>query len=273
MGNKLLPVPPYEGTEPYIYFAFAEADRARVWRLMRPLLRRGCRIWYCLGAAGSAEALLHRQERAAGAALTLLYLSDAACEDRDTKGFVLVNQKYHRPILCLDPDESDRRLSMNLREDVPHLPIHRYAGDAARENAIIHAEGFSQEMLGEPVRVGGNWLGRLAVLFCVLALLLGGVAFVGVTRLHWFQPEIADAVSFRDPVIEEAAREAALGAPLTEESLAAIRRLRLSAAPESWDDLALLPALEALELPQQALLDGVETPEGYRIELSGGEGG
>ena len=43
--------------------------------------------------------------------------------------------------------------------------------------------------------------------------------------------------------------------------------------PESWDDLALLPALERIELPQQALLEGGALPEGdYVIELSGGDG-
>ena len=84
------PVPPYEGEEPYLYFAFAEADSRKVRRIFRALLERGCRVWYCLGPAGSSDELLRRQRRAEGAELTLVYLSDAVCADRDTNGFVMV---------------------------------------------------------------------------------------------------------------------------------------------------------------------------------------
>ena len=270
MKRTTLPVPPYEGDEPYLFFAFAEADRARAWRLMRPLLRRGCRIWYCLGRAGGAEELLRRQERASGAALTVLYLSDALCADRDAKGYVLVNQKYRRPILCLDPDDTDRRLSMNLREDVPHLALRQLRGDESRERAILHAEGFSQALLGEPIRWRSGLLGRLALVFCLLALLLGALSFFAAPLLAT-PPVPEDAVVLHDSVIEKAAREAVGGAGFTEETLAGIRVLRLEALPESWDELALLPALETIELPQRALLGEPTLPDGdYRLVLIGG---
>ena len=91
MKNELKGFPVYEGNEPYLYFAFAEADIPKARRILRILLERGCRVWYCCGAAGSAEELLRRQDRSAGAALTALYLTDAVCADKDTKRFVLVN--------------------------------------------------------------------------------------------------------------------------------------------------------------------------------------
>ena len=125
MKNWHRSFPPYEGEEPYLYFAFADADEKKVWKYLRPLLERGCRVWYRFGPAGGAERLLHDPERSSGAALTLLFLTDAACADKDTKSNVLVNQKYGRPILCLDPDGTDRRLRMGLREDVPHVPLYR----------------------------------------------------------------------------------------------------------------------------------------------------
>ena len=53
MKNWMKMVPPYEGAEPYVYCAFAEADAAKIWKLLRPLLERGCRVWYCCGAAGA----------------------------------------------------------------------------------------------------------------------------------------------------------------------------------------------------------------------------
>ena len=266
--------PPYEGEEPYLYVAFAAADETKVWKILRPLLERGCRVWYRFGPAGGADNLLHDQERSSGAALTLLYLTDAACADKDTKSNVLVNQKYGRPILCLDPDGTDRRLRMGLREDVLHIPLYELRGSGEIEDAIIHAEGFSQDIIGEPVKIAaGNALGRISMVLCVLAILLAALAFAGFRYFHWFTPDFLDEVALNDPVIVSAVRKAARGGPITEEFANGLIELRLDAMPESWDDLNSLPSLERIEIPQQAIIDGGSLPEGgYTIELSGGDG-
>ncbi len=264
--------PPSSGEEPYLYFAFAEADSARVWPIMRLLLARGVRVWYCVGAAAGAEALLQRQARADGAALRLLYLTDAAVDDRDTKTMLLVSQKAGRPILCLDPDGTDRRLAMGLREDVPHLPLYEYRNNDELEEALIRSDGFTQALFGEPVAVEQTrWIGKLALVLSVLAAVMLLVSFVGYRYLDWFRPTFRDEIVLSDPVIQTAARHAAGGGAITEEKLAQIRMIRLPALPESWDDLELLPALERIELPQQALLGDGLLPDGdYVIELSGG---
>ena len=264
--------PPYEGEKPYLYLAFAEADAGRVWPVLRVLLERGCRVWYSLGPAGSAEELLHRQERSGGAALTLLYLTDAACADADTKSSLLVNQNRERPILCLDPDETDRRLAMGLRENIPHLPLYRLRGRGELESALIHAEGFSQEILGEPVKVEeGSAAGKLAAVFCALAVLLALAAFAGGRYLHAFQPEQRDEVSFSDPVIAAALREEARGGAITEELAGRVQVLHFKELPENWEELSGLPALQRIVLPQQALTGEAELPElDVEIELTGG---
>ncbi len=264
--------PPYEGDEPYLYFAFAEADSQRAWKVLRLLLARGCRVWYTRGPAGSPEELLRRQARSGSAALTVLYLTDAACADKDTKSNVLVNQKLDRPILCLDPDGTDRRLSMGLREYVPHVPVFPGQSDKETESAIIHAEGFSREVLGDPVKVtGGGVVGTLSAALCILAMLLAVTAFAGYRYLHWFQPEIRDEVVFSDPVLLSAVRDEARGGAITEELTSRITSLSLDGMPESWDELALLPALERVRLPQQALADESELPPGdLTVELRGG---
>ena len=276
MSNKWMKqVPPYEGDQPYLYFAFAEDDRKRVWKLLRPLLARGCRIWYCCGPAGSAEELLHRQERCEKAVLTVVYLTDAACMDRDTKSAVLVNQKFNRPILCLDPDEKDRRLSMNLRETVPHIPLYQLSGSGEWEQALVHAEGFSQDMIGEPIHLGnaGDIFRKLTLLFCALALLLAAVSFLGFRYSNRFRPALRDELQISDPVMQAAVRQAVGGGAITEKRACEITVLRFREMPENWEELALLPSLERIELPQRALLDGGELPEGdYVIELSGGDG-
>ncbi|MBQ3803264.1 MAG: hypothetical protein IJK03_06370 [Oscillospiraceae bacterium] len=272
MKNWQKRYPPYEGSEPYLYFAFAEADSAKAWQIMRILLERGCRVWYGSGPSGNADELLRRQKRAEDANLTLLYLTDAACADKDTKSNILVNQKNGKHILCLDPDGADRRLSMGLYETVPHLPLYRLKSRKEIENAVIRAEGFSQEILGEPVRVEGSGsLGKLTALFCVLAVLLALASFIGGRYLRWFQPEVPDEVPFTDPVILSAVRNAARGGAITEDLVSEITVLRLSGMPESWEELEKLPALTTVTLPQQALLEEGTLPDGdITVELTGG---
>lgn len=267
-------IPPYEGDQPYLYLAFAEVDGGRVWKLLRPLLARGCRVWYCVGPAGSAEELLYRQERCEKAGLTVVYLTDALCADRDSKSAVLVNQKYNRPILCLDPDEKDRRLDMNLRETVPHVSLYQLSSEEW-EGAVLHAEGFSQDMLGEPFRIGDDskTIKKLTLTFCALALLLAVVSFAGFRVFGWFSPAARDEVDIRDPAIRFAVRQAVGGGAITEERANEVSFLRFRELPESWEELELLPHLQRIELPQLSLLDGVELPEGdWVIELSGGDG-
>ena len=275
MKQWMKQIPPYEGNEPYMYLAFAEADSARVWKLLRPLLARGCRVWYCAGSAGSAEELLRRQERSAGAALTVVYLTDAACADKNMKSAILVNQKFNRPILCLDSDKTDRSLSMNLRETIPHVPLYQLTDAAEWENAVIHAEGFSQDMIGDPVMIDfdGGFAKKLILLFCVLAVLFATLTFVRYRHLSQIQPERRDEVVFSDNVIQTAVRQAVGDEAITEERLRKITTLRFSEMPDSWTELSLLPSLECIELPQQALIDGGELPDGnYVIELSGSDG-
>lgn len=261
-------IPPYEGTEPYLYLAFADADINAIRKLLIPLVTRGCRVWYCTGAAGSADALLHRQERSAGAALTVLYMTDATCADTNTKSNVLVNQKYDRPILCLDPDGKDRRLTMGLRETVPHVSLYKCKTVEEQVLAILHGEGFSHRLLGAPMVVKDRTIvSRLSAVLCTLALLMV-VASVAFTYL---QPEQEDAVQFRDPAVYTAVKDALGGAVLTEELVSQITILDLDSAPENWEDLAQLPELERIIIPQQCVIDGCSLPEGnYTIELSGG---
>ena len=135
MRDSFRDFPPYEGDSSYLYFAFAEADSKKVREYMRLLYERGCRVWYSCGKADGPEEVLRRQERYRGSALTMVYLSDEACRDQNTKSSVLVNQKFDSPIVCLDPDGKDRVLAMGLRESVPHIPLYRIRGREALEDA------------------------------------------------------------------------------------------------------------------------------------------
>ena len=201
MRDSIREFPPYEGDSPYLYFAFAEADSRKVREYLRLLYERGCRVWYSCGKADGPEEVLRRQARYRGAALTLVYLSDEACRDQNTKSSVLVNQKFDSPIICLDPDGKDRVLAMGLRESVPHIPLYRIRGREALEDAIFHAEGFSQELLGEPVKVRkDSILPKLSLLFCALAVVLSVLFFTGVRESVTEVIQITDEDSVFDAV-------------------------------------------------------------------------
>lgn len=259
--------PPYEGEEPYLYFAFADEDARKVWRVMKVLLSRGCRVWYCTGPAGNSRELLRRQERASGAALTLLYLTDALESDKDSKTRIMVNQKNQKAILCLDTDRKNHNLAMDIHESTPSLPLYRLNKDEELEMELIRAEGFTQNMIGKPVTFRSSWMGKLAGVLLMMSVLLvaGGVFFLRKSQTY------ADTVHFADPVIREAARAAAGGGALTEDSVLQIQTIRLKELPESWEDLTMLQELQSVVLPQEAVMTGVELPEGsFRIVLSGG---
>ncbi|MBR4472889.1 MAG: hypothetical protein IKS55_04550 [Oscillospiraceae bacterium] len=267
-------IAPYEGSEPYLYLAFADADAGRIRDLVRLLLQRGVRIWYSTGPAGSADELLRRQQRALGASLTAVYLTDAMTQDQDGKASVLVNQKNGRKILCIDRDSSDRALNMGLHESIPHLAAWQYHRTEDLEEALVRTEGFTQEMIGDPVFLKKEGLtGRLTALLCVLSLLLLLGGFLGLRVFHWFQPELPqDTVEFADPTVREAARIASGSAVLTEESVAAVTELRLESLPDSWEDLEKLPNLERIVLPQDAVLEAESLPgEDFVLVLTGGD--
>ena len=266
--------PPYEGEEPYLYLAFADADAGRIGELVRLLKKRGLRIWYSTGPAGSADELLRRQQRALGAELTVVYLTDAMTQDQDGKASILVNQKNGKKILCIDRDATDRALTMGLHESIPHLAAWQYPKTEDLEEALIRSDGFTQEMFGEPVLLKKSGLaGWLTAVLCVFAVLLVLGSVLGLTVFHWFRPAAPqDEVVLTDETIRAAVRTAVGGAVLTEENTAAIEELRLDGLPADWEDLEKLPGLRRIALPQEAVLEADSLPDGNLVVvLTGGD--
>ena len=259
--------PPYEGTEPYIYLAFADADVRKVWPVVRVLLQRGCRVWYCTGPAGSSQELIRRQNRASGAVWTLLYLTDALVADKESKSRFMVNQKEHKAITCLNTDSVHRYLAMDIRESTPSIALQQCRTDEELEQELIRAEGYTQAFVGKPVKLKNSWMGKLTATFFLLTVLLIGCAVFYARK----EPVYEDTVTFSDSGIREAARAAAGGGALNEDSVLAVQTIRLKELPESWDDLQLLPELRQIEIPQSAAMQSEDLPvDAYRIVLYGG---
>ena len=161
---------------------------------------------------------------------------------------------------------------MGLRESVPHIPLYRIRSKEELEDAIFHSEGFSQELLGEPVKIRkASIIPKLSLMFCVLAVVLSVLFFTGVRERVSEVIQVSDEVELSDPVLLSAVRKAAGGGAITQELVETLKAIDLSGMPENWDDLELLPSLEEIRIPQEALLDGAPLPEGeYTIILTGG---
>ena len=280
--------PPYLGEEPYIHLCFSDRDERRVRPLLRRLLLRGCRVWYCVGEARDRATLTGRDRRMLSAGLTVLYLTPSAREDTELKNRLLVCQRMSQPILVLNTDGGDRGLSLGLTgESSANLP----GGSAADAcDAILHGRGFSQGFLSpQPMAVYDRlWLKRINGLLIVLSLLLA--AGVGVYKyLHppvvtpeepieieiEATPEPAYEVDIPDEALREVVRAAMGGGQITEAGLSAIESLYLAQLPEDLDDLALLPNLTTVRLSQAAAQAAPEHPElyeRYTLIVAGGEG-
>ena len=272
--------PPYMGAEPYIHLCFSDRDERKVRPLLRRLLLRGCRTWYCVGYSRDRTSENARSQRMLGAGLTVLFLTANARRDTELKNQLLVCQKEKQPILVLNTDGGDSGLSLGLTGKFSSVTPGTHTSELV--DAILHSPYFSQLYMGDPLPVFDQlWLKRISTLLIVLALLLAGGA--GVYRYlnppapsaqdEVIQPE--DAVIFQDETLRAAVRSAVGGGPITEEAVAKLETLYLSQLPESLDELALLPRLTTLILSEAAAQGAPEQPElydGYTLIVTGGDG-
>ncbi len=270
--------PPYTGAEPYIHLCFSDGDERKVRPLLRLLLLRGCRVWYCMGERADRTAQMQRNKQMLGAGLTVLFLTEAVRQDTELKNRLLVCQRAKQPILVLNTDGGDGGLSLGLTGEKGTVVRGGKASDAC--DTILHGEGFSQDFLGDPLPVHDRlWLRRVNVLLVVLSLLLA--TGVGVhTYLHPPEipsepnegevvatpeptPEPVDEVLIEDEYLQEVARSAMGGGLITKAGLEGIETLRLDQLPESVEDLAVFPNLKTLILSQEAAQNAPQLPELY----------
>ncbi len=271
--------PPYGGNEPYIHLCFSDRDERKVRPLLRQLLLRGCRVWYCVGETRNRSAQMTQNERMLGAGLTVLYLTGSVRKDTELKNRLLVCQKAKQPILVLNTDGGDSGLSLGLTGGETSANL--MGGNAADAvDAILHGRGFSQVFLGDPLPVNDRlWLRRISVVLLVLSLLL---AAGGGVYLYLHPPKIPlleeplpqDEVLIEDEALREAARAAIGGGPITETALAEVETLSLSRLPRNVDELSLFPNLTTLILSEGAAQAAPEQPalyERYTLIVTGGE--
>ena len=270
--------PPYEGKEPYIHLCFSDRDERKVRPLLRRLLLRGCRTWYCVGGTRDRSAQMTRNERMLGAGLTVLFLPESVRKDTELKNRLLVCQKAKQPILVLNTDGGDSSLSLGITGEASAAVMGGNASDAV--DAIFHGRGFSQAFMGDPLPVNDRlWLRRFSVILLILSLLL---AAGGGVYIYRHPPEIPvieeplpeDTVLIEDQELQAFVREIIGGGPITEEALAEIESLALPQLPGSAEDLAIFPNLTTLILSEEAAQGAPDLPElyeRYTLVVAGGE--
>ena len=259
--------PPYTGEQPFIYLCFSDADAKRVRPLLERLFSRGCRIWYPVGRCGTVAERARRDARMGEARLVILYQTGRARLDQTAKSAVLVCQGKNIPIISIDTDDAESRLSMGLDPRAVHIRSQR--ADET-ETALLHAKGFSQELIGPQNRIRKRRVLGIAAAVLAVTLALAGAAVL-YRRLR--PPEIVqpdDTVFFSDPALTAAVRDALDGDLITEETLQRVTTIRLDALPENTDELSKLPNLYAIELNQTNAAAAESLLDRYEIVLTGG---
>lgn len=260
--------PPYEGEEPYLYLCFSNRDAKRIQPLLKRLSARGCRVWYPTGSAETVALRERRNERMNKASLLVLYQTRFARTDQSVKSAVLVCQAKGIPIISMDTDREESILSMGLDSRAVHM---KARGIDAQETALLHAEGFSQELIGEPGRRSRSGLVKAAMAAWIGVILILGVAFAYFRLRPPKAPQMpVEEISFSDAELTAAVREALGGAPVTKETVSAITELRLASIPNEPEELAILPSLVRIEIPQSEAKNAAPLLDRYTIVLYGG---
>ena len=304
MGKTERACPPYEGGEPYLYLCFAEKDSEAVFPLLEDLYRRGVRIWYSLETTANIERLNHQQERMNNASLLVIYLSENARHDERVKNTLLYYQ-HGKPVIGIDTDDGDNELAFGLTAAARHINGRIGRNREDMEAELIRTEGFSQELIGEPV-TGKGWFRKATAWILAATLLLAGVFVYGYFH-GWYgkepeeeNPELSpgvtatptptatptatptptptptpsptpdpDTVRFNDGDFTEAVRKAVHNGAITEETLAEVTTLELAWVPDDLTLLEQLPNLETLKLPQgQAVYALAVLGDKYTIALA-----
>lgn len=247
---------PYEGNEPYLYFAFCQADAPKAVPLLERLNRRGCRVWY-----GGDRDRAHRLERTSHASLVIIFMSAGAMADQEEiKSTALYCQSKGIPVLVIDVVENND-LSTGFSGGTVHTA---YRTDPDRmEGEILRTGCITQEMIGDLPRQTKTpgWKLAIAVLLAAAVAVLGSAWTLGL-----FAPR--DEVVFQDAVIREAVRRSA-GSPITREGIEAVSILRLSGVPETLEELEQLPKIERIEIPAEAVLVFTPLVDDYQIVVYG----
>ena len=220
--------PPYEGSEPYLYYCFSEDDSDRAEELLKRLWQRGVRVWYCIGKTDDLKTANGRHERMKGAGLVVAYASGNLQRDSVKRNLMFL-QSNGTPVVAVDGEEVSN-LSLGLREQTPHIRALKGI-DYDTESELISCADFSRDFIGAPPKPGLS-KGMKALLAFVIALAAAAVVFFALS----FTGVISSPVAPATPP----------------EEVTVLRLKELPAVPAELNDY---PNLEKLIVPQSLVTE------------------
>ena len=260
--------PPYDGKDPYVYLSFRDEDKGRVRPFLKRLYQRGVRVGYATGKVtglDEAEKVMNRIKQADCfvACTTKDCIKDTSFKDR----VIYVEGLPEKKLVVLEMDELTESdyLGLGISKGAQKIDGKNDSSGEKSEDAILHAEGFTTKMIGEPpVPPPPPWAKIITIFMIVLA-----VAASGFLAYRIVTAEPKDAVVISDPVVRTTVRETVSDnkkTPLTEENVATVTELVFTEVPESFEELALLPNLEKITIPQSGMSKLSDSPK--RDELT-----
>ena len=268
-------VRPYEGSEPYIFFSYAHADKPAVMAIAERLQEAGCRIWYDGGIEVGSEWPEYIAAHLEGAAVMLAFLSNAYVRSDNCRKEMHFAQTHRISTVNVFLEET--ALTPGLEMQIgPLFALMKYSmGEDAFYNKLLSAPQLSP-FLGkeqEPFTARARAVkkkkrrtaGRIAALCVSLALLIAVVTLgiigwsTGYAQRIWIKnhlPELpvlagdTEAV-FTDSRLDTAARTYAgiSEGPLHVSDLAGLSTLSLeSPDANTISELRYFPDLKQLTL-------------------------
>lgn len=207
--------PPYAGKDPYIFLCFEAADAKYAEPILKRLWQRGCRIWYPL--PGSSE--VENQSLMEHAGLVVVMNTSQFAVSKAKRNMMFLQSKGV-PIIVVDCIRGDV-ISTGEHAGTVHVSAIDGVSDSV-ETAIITAEGFSQDFIGQrPTMPLPSWVKVLLV--TMAGLVVAAALFLALNISGIIRPT-------QDP--------------------SEVFTLTLDRIPDNMEELEKYPNLETVIIPQ-----------------------
>ncbi len=253
-----------QSEQPYILAVFDGRDRRRAEPVLMALYQSGCRILRDNAAETDERARETRATRLKEAALVLLFASRRALALEGWDRAVTYCVSRRTPVITLHLDDAEGTEGMQMQlSTVPSLRCADYRDAASLLAALKRTEGFTQSLIGAPPaeKTKNTWMRASALLLLGLTaaaalILIFSIRAAKVKAETIAPPTPPPGVTFADAAMENAVCAAlgrAPGTPVYSQELAAVTELTLASAPATLSDVAMLPALQTLRIPQSCV--------------------
>ena len=247
--------------QPFILAVFDGRDKRKATPILEALYQSGCRVLQDDASNADAQAREARATHLKEAALVVLFASRRSLALEGWCGAVTYCVGRGTPVIALQLDDAKGADGIQLQlSTVPSLRCADYRDAASLLAALKRTEGFTQSLMGDPPspRKKNAWMRAAALALLGLTAVAAAIIFVNVqSSLARAKEAVAvtppPGITFADPVVQAAvcaALDKEAGAPVYTQELAAVNDLKLTQAPSTLADIAMLTQLQTLRVTQ-----------------------